>query len=351
MPSASFQSSAVYGTSWARTWTNSPKGRPHNKPMPLDFWSKSGKGNNNSGTGGYVESYVFSGGKLFGQDPLTEASNKALERMREKCDGVTATLGTAVAEYRSSFDMIHKRGMQLFNAFVAVKQRRFKKAARLLGLKKVPKGVRAKRYSKDTGGLWLEYWMGWAPSVSDVHNAIKVLNDDSPPPANGVVASATTSHSYSNSYWGGNPKNIYYTVKGEVRTTVKLGGKVRISDHHRRAAHRLGLLAPLTTAFEITPWSWFVGWFSNVGTWLDSMNWFRGLEIIDPYTTYVWKGSNLYNDIYRNKLTIHRDCSVFRCRRVLGWPSYKLVLWDPPSRLSITRAATAISLLVQQFRR
>jgi hypothetical protein len=48
------------------------------------------------------------------------------------------------------------------------------------------------RTSKTLADLWLEFWFGWKPLVTDIHNACEVL-DRSPPPRR-VVGTAGRQH-------------------------------------------------------------------------------------------------------------------------------------------------------------
>ena len=140
-------------------------------------------------------------------DPIglqARAYAKAYDKLVDKVRGESsAMLAVNVAERAQSFQMIGKRATQLLTGLRQL--RRFDLPG-MLGTfgfklqkkrKEPPQWVRLgkgrthripntrvqsdsyalRRKAKSAGSLWLEYWFGWSPLISDIGGAIDVLQD------------------------------------------------------------------------------------------------------------------------------------------------------------------------------
>lgn len=95
--------------------------------------------------------------------------------------GTQAALLTAAAERQATVNMVVKRLAQIHKGAKHLKKGQFRQFLATFGLRPKEKHTH-KRWARprDFASLWLEYWMGWAPTIGDIHNAIKFLGEEIP---------------------------------------------------------------------------------------------------------------------------------------------------------------------------
>lgn len=306
---------------------------------------------------------------------------KAMEMMR----GDKGELLTTIAEWSKSLDMITKRGTQLLRAYKALKRFDLPQVARLLSVnpdaarrieartRRVspryvmlrPRDLKRKRKSgRDFRGwtkvdlqrpteLWLEYWMGWAPLKGEIYNALDVItrwNQTQNQLRVGMGYSSNTSKVV---------KYPSYSLYESLDVNGSLGayGIMVVTNHNYLRAHQLGLTNPLLTAWQVVPFSFIVDWFANVGQVLDSLDPFTGVSLIRGGTGYkgnvqmkfvgnIWKPAPA--PIWQTPEYFSHSVGAFtKARRPGPLPIPRLVIGLP--KLSLTRAATSISLLTEIF--
>lgn len=198
--------------------------------------------------------------------------------------------------------------------------------------------------SKSMANLWLEFHFGWEPLVSDVYAAFELF--DKPVPTVSTRAnSRRVDGSYVVGYHWSDDEYFKANYIGSARATVF--GSFEVSNLDLYRAQRLGLTNPLTIGWELVPFSFVLDWFTTVGEYLAQFDGTLGLTLKDVgYSTRLKTQceavrafySGGWNTAWLNSRGVYFD-------RYLGLPDVKLGL-RPPTRLSLTRAATAISLLV-----
>lgn len=276
---------------------------------------------------------------------LARAHAKLREAIGTRAQGLTA-----VAEWRKTVDMIDNRAMQLLRAAKKLRKGNLPGFARELGIK--PKRrhekMSPKKVSQNAGGLWLEYWLGWAPTVGDIGNAIDVLQ--SAPPWEKIHGSGTCVKVFNNSVHY--PGWLRITDYARTKVSVRLGAKVRCSNPNLFLANQLGFVNPAATAWELVPLSFIVNWFVTVQEFLEQFTTFVGLDVEHPYTTIFGTASGTYNETWlvpAPPLGITATTKAAMMSRAPGIESMSIV-WRPPNTLSVTRGLTSISLLVQQLK-
>lgn len=356
---------------WSRQGYRQPK--PYNKPAPFrlhrketlsGYWLGSyvlRTGSNvNSGYGGnLINTMVFA--------PNTSSSDAqaVLNKARAKfMDAISDSAQAAVnlAEHHQTSGMLFKRIAQLQDFTRAVKRGDLIGAGGALGLanvfsarERVRNSLQRKGLPVQGANLWLEYHFGWEPLVKDIGSAIDLLQkpiNDRP-----IVKRARTQKVLATPY---STTGFYgteaYRSTHSMSWTATVGGKFRITNPNLFLANRLGLANPLSVAWELVPFSFVVDWFVNVSEFLGQFNELLGIELIDTFYTQSER------DMCACDWTIvgNRNAppgfdgakgwsttSLF-IQRQLGLPSVTLGI-RPPWRLSVSRGATAISLLLQQM--
>lgn len=183
-------------------------------------------------------------------------NNKSWEKLVENITGDTATLAVAALESRETWDMVANRVNGLRKAYKALKHGDFRGALRQLGVEPKRKHrTKTKAAANEASGLWLEYWFGWSPTVNDVYSAIKVISDK--PFLSKIRVSATSGGTLS-----AGPKT---SGSGDYRSAadfsgscfVKQGGTFWIKNENHLLLNRLGMMNPVSVAWERVPFSFW----------------------------------------------------------------------------------------------
>lgn len=278
--------------------------------------------------------------------------NLAYARAYEKFKGkvyTQATNLTALKERSKTIDMVSGRLSQLWKGAKALKKGRFREFLRTFGIKPLPKHAH-RRWTRpqEFSGLWLEYWMGWAPTVGDIYSSLEFLGGEIPTTtvrAGSAVDLSKQSSSWSP--WGEKRTNI-----ASGRVAVWIQADVELTNPNLYNLNGLGLINPAKTVWETIPFSWLVDWFTNVGQILGQFTDWVGLKLNNLVVSSKTKGNLEFSStntpssgkvLWRNREFL----SFFR--KVNGaLPVVKPIL-RLPDGLSITRGLTLVSLLIQIF--
>lgn len=294
--------------------------------------------------------------------------NRAYSKFFSKV-GESAELGTALAEWRKTVDMVNNRtlaayqrqranavrqtelkALRLVKAFRYLKRGNFKKFREFLGVKPKKKHQR-KQWSRpqEASSLWLEYWFGWSPTVNDIYTSLKIWDAPSPDAVfsagSGFVESKVLTYSSTSSLYSRNA----WTAKFFVR----LQAKVLVSNPNLYRANQLGLVNPAGVLWELVPFSFLIDWFTNVNQVIGGYTSEVGLSITDKQVVRFCKGDS--TSVLIGNLNFPSAMYGWNCaskttlmKRELGsFPTPSLTFSAP--RMSWTRAATAISLLISVF--
>ena len=291
--------------------------------------------------------------------PSTTDYNRLFSKVADKVNGSQGALLTAAMEWRSSLEMVTNRAIQLRRAYNALRSGNPLKAGKLLGMEP-REAKRAQKRIKDRKiitpeSAWLEYWMGWAPTMGDIFNAIDVLQRPYPD------QKFRTGHSFYTPIPDlivGTPSGASYSRKHrEGKGHIAAYGRFKISNPNLYRANQLGLVNPAQTAWEIVPFSFVADWFTNVGQVLGSLTTFAGVTLSD--TGYgTTRSGNVsrqgFNTIYENgvpRKKYFREVVEFNNKSRSPSPLVTPRLTLELPNISLTRAATAISLLSSIFLR
>lgn len=285
-----------------------------------------------------------------------DAYSKAYRRFVDEL-GESTSLGIDLAQYRQASSMISARAGQLVGFTKALATRSPLGVARSLGIKfKTAAEVMSKRKygrAQTLADLWLEFWFGWKPLVGDIFDACEVF--EKPLASERIKVSAKHNLEWRS---GGGVPAMEYTANTVARCV--LGAEVSVTNPNLRLLQQLGLLNPVSVAWDAVPWSFVLGWFSNVETYLGSLTDFAGLAISNGYIVDKMEGTTSF--LYRvgvgpnadwDPITVTGPYSAYvntYWRRPLSVLPPPRLLWKKIN-LSNTRALTAISLLVQKLPR
>lgn len=280
--------------------------RPFIKPLPYHVQYTNGSGTYSFGS-------FYHSGELF--QSHIEANNKALDKMVDISDQA-ADLLVAFLERQTAIDM------------VADGLSKIAKVARAIR-KKDPRLIRQVLYGKSSAekkmilsrpsNIWLGYHFGIVPTIMDIHHGMGVLTKDAPILDVKAVGRGVDSLVFQDRNW-------FHDISAS--TVVKLGGSVTHVNRNAMLAGQLGFTQPLSTAWEMTPFSWFVDYFVNVGDMLSNLEpRFPGITFENQYTTrYFNAKANIRNTDYPAHVFDGFKGTFSETDRRLGWPNKMLDL-------------------------
>lgn len=331
--------------------------KPYRAPLSFAYERVdcSGVFTNNAGDVGYYgTNRVDLGGS--GRDHSARAANQAYDKFVGQL-GSSSQMANNLLEAHQSVGMIVSRAQQIASFAVNLRKGNFGKAARALGTPNPRGGKKGlKPTSKDFGDQFLEYHFGWEPLIQDMHNAAQTLSKTdfgshrvvSKGSCTDKYVDRSEQHSFGVTYTSVRTRTVQYRAR--------YGAVIQVNNPNAYLANQYGLINPLSIAWEAVPFSFVADWFGNIGQCLSAMTDFVGMDVSLAYNTLSeeitiggWDQSSypggpaVYNGF--GTLTGHK-ISVSRGPGIPG-PTLSL---KPFNGLSVTRAATAISLLLQQLK-
>lgn len=330
----------------SKTWKLFRQWEVQRKPYvhPLPFTFRTDKRTSCTTTSG---NYSPNDGQwVCGLQDFTSVKNRSYAELKAKL-GDTATWANNLHEARGSIDMILKRASQITGFSRALRKGNFGWAVRELGLT----DTRGKRFkslkAKPFGDQFLEFHFGWVPMIQDIGAAMNVLQDTD---FGTKSYSAMIRQPYNRFSRSGDSANFTRDQeRGNV--AVRQGAHFRVTNPNAFLANQMGFVNPLSVAWEAVPFSFVADWFGNVGDVLASMTDFVGVSVIDPYNTAFQSGDRTFTSVTSGTFgkTNRFTSTVAYCTRGPGLSGVTLQV-KPFKGFSITRAATAISLLCQQLK-
>lgn len=277
-----------------------------------------------------------------------DAYNQSVTECRNRLGDQKASIGAALAEARSTFNMLADTSVALLKSYRAIRRGNWAESARYLGL-------RPSQYltgkSSASGLLQIKY--GWLPLMHDLKTGYDwfASNQDTPLLIN---ASATARRAFS-----GSDKYDSYTAMGWSGSSMSRCHIVATVDQPgRRVANQGGLLNPLSIAWEVVPYSFVLDWWMPVGNVLQAYSDTAGLTFRSGYTAQVSEGEVFYDISGRRETatsvvdyegggTLDR---YYRFRRTkLG--SFPIPgIYQKQNWFNKSRAITALALFRQLFR-
>lgn len=212
-------------------------------------------------------------------------------------------------------------------------------------LTKVAKRYRSKPLSSamsDMPDLWLAFHFGVEPLIKDLFDLLERL--EQPAEAKVIYAYRKKTITYNETSYG-------TTYAERYKLGVRIAAHVTRVDERTALMSDLGLINPASIAWELVPFSFVVDWFYPVGQYISSMSDLLGYKFQDAYSTWYISGTEdqtattvgpLYNGTISWK--------AYKVRRRLENPKMVSQYFRIPDAISPSRAATSISLLLQQLK-
>lgn len=276
-------------------------------------------------------------------------------------NGLSASIGTTLAEAGESFAMIASRTASMLRFVRALKRGRFGEAYDALvdnnrsfkQQARLRRHMGTKRYAAlPWSDALLEVSFGWVPLLDDIHSAVTILSQPPAPKPGRVKGRGHNEYSKVN-------ERIESTDYIEVFTQfvsqqVEVGGYVSVENTNLALLNTLGLVNPLSVAWDVIPLSYLVNWFVPVKQWLEGYSTFWGFSLSHMYVSHLRRG-------WSNKFSLHKPSSHNDEFHDDGYYFHRGVVPVPPvptlwSRVKIPgpggalgKTATSVAVLIQQL--
>lgn len=280
---------------------------------------------------------------------ITDSHAKLVRtRLRDKfveAFGSSAEIGVTLAESEEALRMVAGRANLLRRIWNWLRNGGTPNgpdlAAAMARQGKPKKKRRLRRTSRETAALWLEYWLGWAPLVGDIFNALETLSG--PVPGGRIRVTTRLKKEYR-----------AYSKYGKIGTIhdsdhITIGycqSEVYVTNPNLYLLSRLGLANPAAVLWAIVPFSFIVDWFGTIGSFFRQFSDLYGVTLKDPHFGLFdrWTG---FSHFWDGSKQIYGPAKGYSFTRILGVPAAYAT--TKTLVLSPSRAATAISLLIQAF--
>lgn len=204
-----------------------------------------------------------------------------------------ANIGEDLATYMQTVRMFGNKVSLLHGALKAFKSKKQFKAYWHRSSRDI-----ARSGDKKLAEAYLEYVYGWKPLVSDVYGVYQLLKEYSsgarPVIIHGHGSQHQTTSFQSKARVSSSTGEHMHTCTEKYSSRCDLYGRVNPDLVAFRMLNQLGLLNPLSFAWEITPWSFVVDWLIPIGPMLSAFTAPIGLDFISGTTATkmdrVWEG-------------------------------------------------------------
>lgn len=215
---------------------------------------------------------TIEGGFYFGIPtvlPVSWSSNDEialLGNLAKTVRGHEFNLAVAAGEAGKTLELVTSTLMKFYKSIRLIRRGNLTGAARLLtGSPKRHRDHKSNLTTADVSDAWLEMAYGWTPLLQDVYNSSHAYAKLTAGPRTKTFRvagykSASVTEETSPGYWGWNKK----------ARIVRAYEVTLIED--MTAARSLGLLDPLSLAWELTPFSFVADWFIPIGNYFEDLN-------------------------------------------------------------------------------
>lgn len=288
-----------------------------------------------------------------GNNAVTNAATVAFGKFREACYGDMAGWAVSVVQYRQTFDMLTSNLLTLRNVVYHLSRYKASNVRALHRMLKPPPGFKSK--AKTVAGRWLEWSFGIKPILQDIGSSVEALKRDFD--TKHVKVHGKGKYAYSGSQFL--QTSVYQDYRGVATQKVVMGGTITVTNPNALLWTSLGLTNPLAVVYDAIPYSFVLNYFISIEPWIQGLSPWYGVSLSNTYTST----KTSYSGIVLSRGDSPNTPVANRGKRVMTSGSRETftrapgALATPPLRvrdpwiISPTRAANAISLLIQQLKR
>lgn len=191
---------------------------------------------------------------------IHQAETECLAKLKEGAFNLAADL----AELPQTFDQIATLAIRVAWAWKATSVRDYKTAAKILF------GTHSVQNShKSAAEQWLSWQYGWKPLLADIYSAFELTKSQLRKPGAFVVAKRKVTADYGLPPNPGNKR--YWRTNGICHVGCEVDLWAKVSNPLLAMLDAMGLVNPLSLAWEELPFSFVIDWLAPIGTYLQAM--------------------------------------------------------------------------------
>lgn len=253
-------------------------------------------------------------------------------------------VANALGEYKQTAGMFSSYARTVYNSYRMMRKGNYYGAMQYLGLAK----GRELQWTTAPANAWLGWKYGVSPLMSDLYASYTELKKQCEKPLTRCVRKSKTA--YLNETREISPERFktidaYYKIQKIMYVEIDSAGLAWASDH--------GLTNPLSLIWELTPYSFVVDWFIDIGSFLQSLDLPAIVKRSVVYTTV--KQRSLVYGITRGQAGQGGDTLVLKQAKCFGRHrktsrSVGALGIEPPQfapAFGASRITSALSLLAQ----
>lgn len=217
--------------------------------------------------------------------------NKAIDRLGDAIRGETSNLSESIATIRRTFDMVGSNVSRIATSVRFLKRGNISAATKEL-FHGTPPRYRKNQVPSNSKSLaqnWLELQYGWKPLLNDIRYAITALGKlDLQDRSVGTARASATSEVFDGGILrpnSGSSSPACGSWYKRSRTTTKFVVRYKVASPLRAFLAQSGFTNPVSLAWELLPFSFVVDWLLPIGSYLESIDSWGGLEMLDGCET------------------------------------------------------------------
>lgn len=273
-------------------------------------------------------------------DAVSLVSNRLLSKVRNR----PVDLGVALGEYRQTAAFVSSVMVKIVKSGRQLKKGNISKALQIITGRKNASWRDIPNVASD---MWLAYSYALRPLLMDVYGSVKALADSKRPYV--VVEKVRTGMVF--------PVKGSLTAPGKYTSTVdasmRVSGEIwfSVSNPLTRSLDMLGLLNPMSVAWELVTLSFVVDWFLPIGKYLSEIVPPQGVDFVDGWVSVKTNGgvshrTDINSDTgWHTSLTSKEVCK--ERIKLTSFPRYNVVV--PDVSLSKEKIASGLALLWANF--
>lgn len=218
-------------------------------------------------------------------DTINMGNHARTEALNDLADS-KAGLGENLAQAIKTADLFLDAGLNLYKFYTALRRGRIWKLYRNLTVKQVKDAVKDGSMPKVIADQWLAYHYGWKPLAYDAYGLFELLKERLSP------ALLVHGRGQSRLSWENNwtrPSGITRYPPFRFNETTKLSYRCQLtgrieSNEYLRTLNRVGLLNPVSFAWDLIPFSFVLDWIIPIGDVAYGLSASAGLSFVGGHT-------------------------------------------------------------------
>lgn len=177
--------------------------------------------------------------------------------------------GENIGQMKSTLNEIAALSSTVAKSYLALKHGRFGDIARYLGMR-----GRNAAHDRTLSDIWLSYQYGWKPLLSDIYTGARIVAEGfRHPDATFTKARGSAKDKHSRVYPYGD-----HELRWDVEAKAQCVTYYTVGSETLDGLDALGLINPLSIAWELMPYSFVADWFVPVGSFLSGLTASAGLN-------------------------------------------------------------------------